>query len=79
MLFSIIAQLALVAVGAVAQEPCDPGTPPPSSTSSSGPTPTGGTSGVTTLKNHGKCMDVNAANYADGTKVQMYVENCDRL
>jgi len=75
MLFNILAQLALVAVGvSAAVNPCEPGgstSQPPTSTSKPPTGPTGPVSGTTTLKNHGKCMDLDGANYNDGTKVQM--------
>jgi hypothetical protein len=68
-MFSILVKLAVAAVAVSAYEPCEPVTPS-STSSSAGPGPTN-PGGVTTLTQRGKCVDLQAANYNDGTVVQM--------
>lgn len=70
-MLSYFVKVAVLATLAAAQ--CDP-TPP---TTTAGPGPTGG-SGTTTVihpnGNNGKCVDVDGANFSNGSKIQMWVE-----
>ncbi|EKC99150.1 19 kDa protein having G-X-X-X-Q-X-W motif protein [Trichosporon asahii var. asahii CBS 8904] len=68
-MLSILAQITVLCALVAAQ--CEP-SGPTSSSSSKGPEPTGGSVQFHPSKANNKCIDVEAANFSNGAKVQVY-------